>query len=802
MGDVRAAFRMVRTQPGLAVAIVLTLAIALSATSAIFSLVHALLFRPLPFPDAERLVTIDARLGVDAGRMTLREFRDLSRGATLFERWGAYYLSQYNVTDGGPPESLTCTIASSTVFRTLGVAPLLGDLWTEAQDFTRQSLVALSHRVWQQRFGSRLDVIGRTITMDGARYQVAAVLPAAFDYPLRTDVYRAVTDYNAAHVRHYSVIARLRRGVAMADAQAELDGFADRFARAYPDTNRGVSLRLTPLRDASVGSARPFLWLLLVASSLLLVIAAVNVTNLLLSRSIATSGQAAVRLALGASRWQLVRQSVIEAACLATVGSLLAAVTARWLLRALATMVSVDLPPWFDVQFDGWTLVAAVAGAWLVAVAVSVLPGLHMARSDVERILRQEALRSVESPRQRLARRALLFGQAAFATLLLVAAGSFLQALRDRLAVDPGFVTSNVLTFRVDPPFVRYPDIARTSEYYRRAAESLAAIPGVLHVATTSTLPLSGIAPQSRRLTIDDRSSGRAEEEPFATVHLISPEYFRAMGIRVVKGRAFAWIDQESAPPVAIVSERTARRLWANEDPLGRRVGMLWNQHGLSSGGGIEMWLTVVGVARDVRGLGLDDTSSLDVYAPNMQLFSGDAYVVIRTATDPAAIQRSLRSALDRVDPEQSYFESQTMDDRLRAAAWQQRVASVVLTALAGIALCLAVVGAYAVTAHGVASQGCEIAVRLALGSSAGQTGRLILRRALVPVVTGSAVGVVGGLLVARILAPMVGFAADSALALPATLPLVLVGAAASACAVPILRTVCRVTVADVLRSR
>jgi putative ABC transport system permease protein len=802
MDDIRAALRVCRTQPGFAAAVTLTFGIGLSATAVLFSLVHALLLRPLPFPDAHRLVTVEAVIGADAGPLALRELRDLGRESRTVASWGAYYRSQYNVTGGGPPASLTCTIGSASLFRTLGVTPALGEIWPEALDFTRQWYVVLSHRVWQERFGGRPDVIGATITMDRAPYRVAAVLPAGFDYPLRTDVYRAVTDYNADHVRHYAVVARLGPGVSVPEAQAELDALSRRFAERYPATNQGVRLRVTPLRDAFVGAARPYLWLLLAASGLLLAIAAVNVTNLLLARAVAQRGDAAIRLALGASRARLVREALVQALVLATAGSVLALVAARWLLQAVATLVAADLPPWFGVRLDVATFLGAMGAAWTAAALAAILPAILTARGRAERVLRQDGPRAIDSPRRRLARRGLLAGQAAFAALLLVAAGTFAVALRDQLAVDPGFAAERLLTFRVDPPYTRYPDIATTSEFYRRLTEALVAVPGVTAAATASTLPLMPEAPATRRIHVDGRSSGRADEDPFATIHLVSPSYFATLGIALRRGRAFAWTDRESAPPVGIVSERTARRLWGAADPIGRRLRFAWNQHGTSAGGGEDVWLTIVGVAADTRGRGVDDTASLHVYAPSPQFYAGDAYVAVRTAVTPGSIVPRLRAAIDQVDPEQSYFAARPMTDVRREAAWTHRVASVVLGVLAAIALALAAIGAYAVTAHAVAAQRREIGLRLAIGAPARRTAALILGRAIGPILAGCAAGGIAGLLTARLLAPSMGIALDGvALALPAALPLVLIAAAATACAWPIARTMRRIALADALRA-
>jgi putative ABC transport system permease protein len=801
MTDLRIALRLLLRRPGYSLAIAATLAIALGAAAAIFSLLDAIVLRPLPFPHADRIVTVTAILASDDGRLTLREYRDLSRDARTFEAWGAYYPSQYNVAGGGPPEALTCTIGSSTLFHVLGVTPVLGTLWPETLDFTRQYNVVLSYGLWQRRFGGRPDAIGSTIVMDGGQYRVQGVLPDGFDYPLRTDVYRAVTDYNAPHVRHYTVIARIRAGATLADAQAELDAFAQRFEQAYPDSNSGVGLRATPIRDSYVGPVRPFIWLLVGAVGLLVAIACVNVTNLLLSRVLMASAGSAVRLALGANRWHLARQSVTEALVLAALGAGAGTLAARWTLSGLTALVNADLPPWFTIGINGDVVLLTAALACGVAIAVGTLPAYHSARTNVERVLREDAGRGAASRRQQLVRRALLGGQAAFATILLVCAGIFVTGLRELLRIDVGFAPDHVLTFRVDPPYGRYPDIPMTSEFYRRATESLAAIPGVEAAGSNRILPFSRLELASPRVFVEGRTAGRADEEPFVNLQLVDGGYFRAMQIRLRRGRVFLPTDREQTPPVALVSARTARRLWGDEDPIGRRVRMLWNQNGTGSGGGTDVWLTVVGVVDNVRFNGIEDTAGLDLYAANTQLFAGDSYLVVRTRTDPDAIRSQLRAAIDRIDPDQSLFDVQSMTARINTSIWQHRVASAVLGVFAVVALVLAVIATYAVTSYAVASQRREIGIRLALGSSGARVTWLVLQRSLTPVMAGALGGLAMGAALAQQLTRMLGLTTAPSLTGPAALPLVLAAAAAIASYLPLRRMRRQAAVTDALRN-
>jgi putative ABC transport system permease protein len=799
MSAFQASVRLFATRPGLAASIVLTLAIGLGSVTAISSITHALLLKPLPFPDADRVVAIHAEVADERGRLALRELRELERSATAFAKVGAYYRTQYNLTGDGPPQALTCTMPTSTMFDVLGVRALHGEVWPQALDFTRHYTVLLSHGLWQQRFGGRPDVVGQSMVMDGTSYSIAGVLPDAVDFPLQTDVYRGVTDYNAQDVRRYSVIARMAAGRTLGDARAELDALSARFASFWPDTNLGVQLRAVPLRDAYVGGARPFVLLMAAGVGLLMLMAAVNVTNLLLSRALSQEGDFAVRLALGASRWHLVRQGVVEVLGVTAVGAVLGAAGARIAVDRITGLVGADLPPWMKVEVNLPALAISAVAAAIAAVAIAILPALQASRTDVERVLRQHAGRSGSGGRHR-PRQWLVGAQAAIASLLLVTAGLFAAGLTHLMGLTPGFDARGALTFRTDPPFSRYGDIATTSEFYRRAAEALRTIPGVTAVGANTNLPFARLDVASPRVSVEGRDSGRSDESPFVNLQLIDPGYFDAMRIPLVRGRRFEPTDDESAPMAAIVSERTARRFWGAEEAIGRRLRLNWNQDGVGSGGGSELWLTVVGVVGSVRFDGVEDVSGLDVYAPHTQMFAGDSFFVVRTAADPAAIGRQVRAALDTVDRDQSFFDVVTLEARMGRTLWQHRVATLVLTLFAAIALILAVLGTYAVTAHAVAAQRREIGIRRALGSSASRLGWLVARQWAGPVATGVIVGLGAGLLAARALTTAIGVPATG-IGWLVLLPAALAGAAGIACVVPVARLLRQVPLTDALRT-
>lgn len=799
MPSLRRALRLFVTQPALSITIVVTLAIGLGSVTAILAVAYALLYRALPFPQADRIVVVHAEVDGLAGRLALREYQELERDASVFAHVGAYYRSQYNLSGDGPPQALTATMPTATVFDVLGVTPVHGAIWPATMDFTRHYTVVLSHRLWQRQFGGRTDVVGQSIVMDGASYLVSGVLPDGVDFPMLTDVYRGATDYNAPHVRRYSVVARLAQGRTLADVQERLAALSARLASSWPDTNSGVRLRAVPLRDSYVGRARPVIMLLVVGVSLLLVMAIVNVTTLLLTRVLTQEGDTAVRLALGASPADLARQHTGEALLLTAIGGGLGALAAGPALAALVRMVAADLPPWMRIDLDVRILVASAAVAAAAAVAIAVLPIRQAARADLERVLRQQAGRTGVRGGQR-ARRWLVGIQAALASVLLVMAGHFAAGVQQLITRDPGFDPRGVLTLRTDPPYTRYGDIAATSDFYRRLTEALQALPGVTHVGTSSNLPFARLDVASPRAAPDGGTTGRGDDAPFVNLQLVDPGYFDAMRIPIVSGRRFERTDGSDAPLVAIIGERTARRLWPGQDPLGRRLQLVWNQDGAGSGGGSALWLDIVGVARSVRFGGWDDDTSLDVYTPHTQMFAGDTYVVLRGQLPPASLVRQLRPAFDRVDPDQSFFDVLPIDARVARTLWQHRVATMVLTFFATVALALALVGTFAVTAHAVTAQQREFGVRRALGSSATRIVWLVARQWLVPVAVGVIIGIGVGRGASHRIALSAGLTVDAppwALLLPS----VLLAAALLACLAPLRGVLRRASLTDVLRA-
>jgi predicted permease len=760
MSRLREAARLLTRRPTFSLLVTAVLGLGVGACATILTMVYVLLLKPLPFKDPDRLVVLETRVGNEAGKIALREYRLVVQEARLFEGLAAYYPSQYNlaVGSGGSPEALPATISTSNLLEVLGLPPILGGMWPSAFDFQLHFPVVLSHGLWHRAFGADRTLVGKTIELDRRPYQVVGIAPPGVDFPDRTDVFRSITDYNADDHRRLNVVGRLEAGVTVDQAAAEIDALGRALGEQYPDTNAGVRLTVTALRDSVLGDSRPYFVLLLVAAGLIVVLTCANVGNMLLAHTLERQTELAVRRALGATTGSLARQLVAEGLFLAAPAAVVGAVVAAAALAAVSAVIQFKLPIWLSVESGASTPLLAGVLAVAVTVASNLVPLIRLVHSDTSTESLKAGARGSVGRRDRGVFRTLAVVQTALAVALLIYAGLLTRTVWRLLDARLGFEPAHLLTFRIDPPWGRYPDIATTSEFYRRAVEALAALPGVEGAAINQNLPLGRLPDGvSQTILVEGETPGRIGERPFVTVQPISPGYFPVMRIPLLDGRDFTPHDREPSLPVAIVGESLARRYWPGQSAIGKRfrlaAAMALRVDPTARVPSVETvapWLTVVGVAGDVKHEHVTSAAGLDVYVPHTQVFAGDAYVVVRTAQNPPALAATATRAIQSVDVEQSVFAVQPMTDIVDRIIWQERLVGSVFTAFAVLALALALAGLHGMLAQDVVRRRSEIGVRLALGSTPTAVIRLLVTESAAPLLVGSAVGAVLAGILAR----------------------------------------------------
>jgi putative ABC transport system permease protein len=756
LDDLRFAVRAFRRRVGVTMLVVTILALGLGANAAIVSVAHALLWRPLPFPNGDRLVVIRSDVAGAPGKVSIREYRSLLADAKLFEAVAPFYPTQYNLAQrDATPEAVTGTTTTSNMLRVLGVEPIVGATWPSSLDLTRQYTVVLGHGLWRRAFGGDPSIVGKSVRLDGYDYHVVGIAPEGADFPERTDVYRAMTEYNADDARRMRLLGLVRRGVTLEQVRAELESLSGELARTYPDSNTGVALHADTLRDAVIGDSRPFMWLLIGGALVVLALTCANAGGLMLARVLDRQGDLSVRLALGASQTRLLRELVAEHALLGLAGSLLALALAQGALGVIVSHFEFKLPAWMGVQLS-WPLAVGTLVAGLVCGVLSAIPpALRLVRVPAVDGLKSIG-RSAGSGSATRLQRGLVVGQVALTMLLLATAGLLARSVGRLLTAPMGFVAQNVFTLRVDPPWVRYPDAATTSEFYRRVTDEIRRLPGVTSAAINQNLPLATLPDAvSRTFFVEGQPMRRRSEQPFAVVQQVGPGYFDTMRIRLRNGRDVSAHDLANSLPVAVVGARLAAQFWPNADPVGKRFRL--EGTALRTGGAgplsptMEMpWLTVVGVVDDVRHEHVRASPGFDIYLPYTQAFTGDAYIVVRSSLPPETLARVVPAAVRRVDPEQSVFASRPMTAIVDQTIWQARLAGTLGLGFAFLALALATAGLHAIVSQSVSRRTREMGLRLAIGATPRDVGVLIARETFRMVVPGLALGLIAALVIGR----------------------------------------------------
>jgi putative ABC transport system permease protein len=736
--DLRYGVRSLVRSRGFTLVAVLTLALGIGANTAIFSLVNGVLLRPLPYPHAERLVIAP---------VSMPDFEDLRAASRSFDDLAVWGSNRYSLgSDGAASEPVLGAIVSARFFPLLG-GPALGRVPGPGDQ--REKVAVIAHGLWQRRFGGDPGAMGRVIRLYGDPHTVIGVMPPEFQFPAaRFEVWVPLESAMAASpaqaenrsLRIFRALGRLKPGVSLAQAQSEVDAIAGRLESVHPDTNQGFRFALAGAQERLVGPVRPALLALLGTVSLVLLIACANVANLLLVRARAREREIAIRTALGADRWRVVRQLLTESLILAGAGAALGVLLARWGLDVLPAL-SPDIPRLSAVRVDPWVLAFTAAVALLTGVLFGLAPAWQAVRTSATAGLREGGRGAAGSAGARRLRAALAVSEVALALVVLVGAGLLVKSLVRLLTVDPGFVADNLLTAHVPLTGAQRTGQQRGA-LAAQIVERVGQIPGVAAVGGATGLP--PVTPQrSTAFEVEGREPSAQEERAFFIA--ATPGYFQALRTTVVDGRTFDERDVDGAPEVVLVNRTLARRLFGETPAVGRRLKLRNPEQG-------DAWRTIVGVVADVRYAGLDDPGGACIYTPFAQTPFFWTYLMVRTTGAPRSVESSVRAAVSSVDPLIEVAELATMDDVIAGSVAQPRFNVVLISSFAGLALVLAAVGIYGVISYSAGQRTREIGVRMALGASRTDVLRLVTVEGLRMAVLGVALGLLAAAAASRLL--------------------------------------------------
>ena len=796
--DIKYAFRVLARQPGVTFVAILTLALGIGANSAIFSAVNAVLLRPLPYEDPDRIVMVWEKRqaeGVLDNVVAPADYLDWAKLNASFDGIAAMTSVSADLTGAGEPVRLLAGAVSPAFFDVLRVRPMLGRNFRPEEAIVGQHrVIILSHQLWTSRFGSDAMIVGRNVALNGIPHEVVGVLPPTFEFPDDTlDLWAPLaleggSDAPSRASHQFYVYARLKDGVRLEQARADMDRVGTLLEQQHPDTNRGHGAWVTTLEDRLKTPVRGSLLLLLGAVAFVLLIACVNVANILLAKAAGRRREMAVRAAVGAGRRRLAGQMLTESLVLAVLGGAAGLLVAWWGINLLRELTPQDVPLLGLSHLRLEPRVVAFTGALSLfsGVLFGFLPAWHLASQDVNTSLKDGG-RSPAGVRRRL-RVALVVSEIALASLLLVAAGLTLRSFQTVLNLPAGFQTKGSLTASVSLPVVRYRSEASQIAAFDQIEETLRSLPGVRAVGATNLLPLSG-RDGRRGVSIEGREP-TPDVPTRAHTRSVTPGYFRAMGITLIAGRAFTSADAPAAPKVAIVNDTMARRYWPGVSPVGCRVRQ----------NGTEDWMEVVGIIADVKHWGLDQTVNPELYLPQQQAVSRTLTFIVAADGNPASLAAAVRDRVRAIDPNLPVSSVRTMEEVASVSVASRRAGMLLLAIFGGLALILAAAGIHGVMSHLVALRTAEIGVRMTLGATPAHVMGLILREGTLQAVAGLAIGLTGGVLLMRTFRTMLFGVAPAD---PITLSVVGVGllaTALAACVIPA-RKAMRVDPVTALRS-
>ncbi|MCI0489560.1 MAG: ABC transporter permease [Blastocatellia bacterium] len=783
--DARYAVRAMIRQPGFTALSVLALALGIGANTAIFSVVNALLLRSLPYNDPDRIVSVN-KVASEGGLpgLAANEYLDWQQQNQVFEHVAAYTNDNFNLTGEGDPERLSIAQVTANIFPLLGVQPLKGRVFLPEEDRPgHDQVVVVSEGFWQRRYGGSPDLIGKALTLNDKVYTVVGIMPESFRFPGAYEIWMplALDEEAERHGEFWSlieVIGRLRPGISMARAQSDLEIISARLAENNPDP-RTARLDIVPLHNQIVGDIRFTVLIMFGAVGLVLLVACSNVANLMLARATSRQKEMAIRAAVGASRWRLMRQLLTESVLLGLAGGVLGVLLAMWGIGPVVSLVPENvansLQSINEIGIDSRILGFTFAIAIITGVIFGLAPALAVSKPDLNSALKEGSRSLAMSSGWRNLREVLVISELALAFVLLVAAGLMVRSFARLSHIDPGFKSEGVLTMRVNLPSSRYAENEQVAGFIREALERIEALPEVQSAGTTNHSILLGhslIAHfQFEGLPPPDR-----KKDPPIGVGAVSRDYFRAMAIPLIGGRYFTDSDSADAQQVAIINQALARRFYPNEDPLGKRISF-----GCKEG----FCRTIVGVVGDIRQESLTADITPEIYLPALQNPIRGMTLVVRTASDPLSLAGAVRSQILAVDPGQPVSEIKTLDQHMADSVSQSRSMMFMFGAFAALALILAVLGIYGVMSYTVTQRTHEIGIRMALGARSGDVMRLIVGRGMAMALIGVGIGLAAAYFLTRLMESLLYGVTATDLVTFAVIPALLAGVAFVACYIP-----------------
>lgn len=750
VADIRYGIRSLSRKPIVTLVVIIAIAVGVGAGTAVFTVVDGILIRPLPFHQPDRLTaiwTFNTQKDQAKRFVSYPDFDDWRKGSRAYENMATWYVSGFAMTGTSEPVHVNAALVSPSLFPVLGAQPLLGTLF-EADEGKGLNSVILSHSAWKRWFDTDRNVIGRSVWLNGATYTVSAVMPATFKFPIQAepvDVWLKMPVeqgglFTRRGARVLQAVGRMKPGVTVDQAQADMTLLASGLQQEYPKTNAAIGIRVNSLAEELVGSTRRSLLILFGAVALVLLVVCVTVANLLVADGLTRGGEIALRMALGASRGRILRQLLTEYALLATAGGLAGGFFGFVVCKFFISMSPVDLPRLHEIQLDGRVLIFALGVSMLTCLLFGLIPALQASGAHPAQALRERTLGAGGGSSKRVTQRLLIASQIAVTHVLLIGAGLLITSFWHLQQAATGVDTNNVLSLKLSLP-ASYEEKGY-DEFFQRLQQRLQSIPTVETASAVTLLPFSG----QENLNVDFEVEGQITSEsarPTTSLQLVQPDYFRTMGIRLISGRDFDDRDNTKAPSVVLVNETLAKRYFNGEDPLSKRIKQ-----------GPET-RTVVGVVGDVRDLGPQKEARPEMYLPLAQLPMDVMSVVLKTKVEAGGVVPAVRSAIRELDQNLPIYEVQTLDDRAASTFSRQRFSMSLLAAFAGIAVFLTIIGLHGVVANSVAQRRKELGIRIALGASPFAILRQVVGSGMLLALIGLAIGSVCAIFLTRFMASL-----------------------------------------------